>query len=121
MENVVLNDSEFAVLDSYSFDVSFFDGLSYDNGIAIVANHYNDCVLIFDVNVNAKKPLTLRGKKYGYLMPHGVFLSEDLGLMAVTNYGDNSVIMQPLSEALDTINQRSVASQANSVRRSHSS
>jgi hypothetical protein len=104
MENVVLNDSEFAVLDSYSFDVSFFDGLSYDNGIAIVANHYNDCVLIFDVNVNAKKPLTLRGGEYGYPMPHGVFLSKDLDLMAVTNYGDNSVIMQPLSETLETIN-----------------
>ena len=61
MENVVLNDSEFAVLDSYSFDVSFFDDLSYDNGNAIVADHYNDCVLIFDVNENAKMPLTLRG------------------------------------------------------------
>ena len=104
MENVVLNDSEFAVLDSYSFDVSFFDGLSYDNGIAIVANHYNDCVLIFDVNVNAKKPLTLRGGKYGHPMPHGVFLLKDLDPMAVMNYGDNSVIVQPLSEALDTIN-----------------
>ena len=54
-------------------------------------------------------------------MPHGVFLSKDLDLMAVTNYGDNSVIVQPLSEALDTINQRSVASRANSVRRSQSS
>ncbi len=104
------DDSEFAVLDSYLLDFSRVDGLAYDNGIAIVADQYKDCVLIFDVNVNAKKPLTLRGKKCGYLMPHGVFLSEDLGLMAVTNYGDNSVIMQPLSKALDTINQRSVAS-----------
>ena len=104
MENVVLNDSEFAVLDSYSFDVSFFYGLSYDNGIAIVADHYNDCVLIFDVYMNAKKALTLRGGKYRYPMPHGVFLSNNLDLMAVTNYGDNSVILQPLSEALDTIN-----------------
>ena len=97
-------DSEFAVIDSYLLDFSSVDGLAYDNGIAIVADQYNDCVLIFDVNVNAKKPLTLRGRKYGYLMPHGVFLSKDLDLMAVTNYGDNSVIVQPLSEALDTIN-----------------
>jgi hypothetical protein len=104
MENVVLNDSEFAVLDSYSFDVSFFDDLSYDNGNAIVADHYNDCVLIFDVNENAKMPLTLRGGEYGYPMPHGVFLLKDLDLMAVMNYGDNSVIVQPFSEALDTIN-----------------
>ena len=47
--------------------------------------------------------MILLGKKYGYLMPHGVFLLKDLDLMAVTNYGDNSVIVQPLSEALDTI------------------
>jgi hypothetical protein len=33
-------------------------------------------------------------------MPHGVFLSKDLDLMAMMNYGDNSVILQPLSEAL---------------------
>jgi hypothetical protein len=65
---------EFTVLDSYSVDLSYFDGVAYDNGIVIVADQYNDCVLIFDVNVNAKKPLTLRGRKYGYLMPHGVFL-----------------------------------------------
>jgi hypothetical protein len=97
------DDSEFTILDSYSVDLSYFDGVAYDNGIVIVADQHNDCVLIFDVNVNVKKPLTLRGRKYGYLMPHGVFLSKDLDLMAVTNYGDNSVILQPLSEALETI------------------
>jgi hypothetical protein len=98
------DDSEFYVLDSYLLDFSSINGLAYDNGIAIVADQYNDCVLIFDVNVNAKKPLTLRGGKYGYPMPHGIFLSKDLDLMAVMNYGNNSVIVRPLFEALDTIN-----------------
>ena len=62
----------------------------------------NDCVMIFSVNMNAKKSLTIRGKQYVYLLPHGVSLSKDVDLMALTNYGDNSVMMQPLSEALDT-------------------
>ena len=98
------DDSEFTVLASYSFDHSNVEGVAYHDGIAIVADQFNDCVLIFNVNTNAKKPLALMGRKYGYLLPHGVFLSKDLDLMAVTNYGDNSVILQPLSEALDTIN-----------------
>ena len=98
------DDSEFTVLASYSFDHSNVDGLAYHDGIAIVADQFNDCVLIFNVNTNAKKPLALMGRKYGYLMPHGVFLSKDLDLMAVTIYGDNLVILQPLSKALDTIN-----------------
>jgi len=40
MENVVLNDSEFAVIDSYLLDFSSIDGLAYDNGIVIVADQY---------------------------------------------------------------------------------
>ena len=95
------DDSEFSVLGSYSLGNSIVEGLTYDDGIAIVADQYNDCVLVFDVNVTAKTPLTLRGKHYGYLMPHGVFMSKALDLMAVSNYGDNSVIMQPLSSVIN--------------------
>ena len=69
------DDSEFAVLDSYLFDFSSIDGLAYDNGIAIVADQYNDCVLIFDVNVNAKKLLTLRGEKITGTQCHMAFSS----------------------------------------------
>jgi hypothetical protein len=98
------DDSEFTVLDSYIIHPSNVDGLAYDDGIAILADQPNDCLLVFNVNMNTTKPLSLWGRKYGYLMPHGVYLSKDLDLMAVTNYGDNSVIVQPLSEALDTLN-----------------
>jgi len=69
------DDSEFYVLDSYLLDFSSINGLAYDNGIAIVADQYNDCVLIFDVNVNAKKLLTLRGKKITGTQCHMAFSS----------------------------------------------
>jgi hypothetical protein len=59
------DDSEFTVLDSYSLDNSTVDGLAYDNRIAIMTNQYNDHVLVFNVNMTAKMPLTLRGQNTG--------------------------------------------------------
>jgi hypothetical protein len=59
------DDSEFTVLASYSLDHSNVAGLAYHDGIAIVADQLNDCALIFNMNTNAKKPLTLMGRSTG--------------------------------------------------------
>mmetsp|Transcript_21846 Transcript_21846/g.32411 ORF Transcript_21846/g.32411 Transcript_21846/m.32411 type:complete len:565 (+) Transcript_21846:76-1770(+) len=71
------------------------DGVSYQNGIGVTADQANDRILYFHVDIDAEEPLGLISEERGYLMPHGVHFSKFQKHMAVTNYGDNSVIIQP--------------------------
>ena len=48
------DDGEFAVINSYRVNHSNVEGLAYDDGIAILANQINDCLLVFNVNIMPK-------------------------------------------------------------------
>lgn len=97
---------EFTVLDTYDFYGApvTVDGIAFDDGVALVADQYNDRVVIFSVDITAKNALTFISEKTGYLMPHGLTMSKALDLVAVTCYGDNSIHIQPLSVFLNDTN-----------------
>jgi hypothetical protein len=75
------------------------DGITYHNGVAMVADQHNDKVIVLHVDIYAEKPLSLVSEQRGYIMPHGVAISKVHDHMAVTMYGDNSVIIQPIPKA----------------------
>ena len=71
------------------------DAVSYQNGTGVLTDQVNDRIVYFHVDIDAEKPLGLISEERGYLMPHGVHFSNFQKHMAVTNYGDNSIIIQP--------------------------
>jgi hypothetical protein len=90
--------SDFTILGTYDLGVSAVDGISYHDGLAILADQLNDKVLFFRIDVNGPtQPIQFLSEKNGYLMPHGVALSKFQPHMAVTCYGDNSVYIQSVS------------------------
>ena len=95
---VPVSSGDFTVMDVYDMGIGAFDGIAYhkQNGTAIVADQLNDRVLVFKVDVNADKPLSFVAEHHGYIMPHGVAISPMRNHVAVTAYGDNSVIVQPM-------------------------
>ena len=90
-----MSSEDFTVMDVYDMGVGAFDGISYHEGTAIVADQLNDRVVVFKVDVNADKPISFVVEHRGYVMPHGVAISTMKNHIAVTAYGDNSVIVQP--------------------------
>ena len=57
------------------------DGVSYQNRIGVTTDQANDRILYFHVDIDAEKALGLISEERGYLM---------------SNYGDNSIIIQPI-------------------------
>lgn len=88
--------SDFMVLGTYDFGIAAVDGISYHDGLAIVADQLNDKVLLLKIDLtDLQQPIQLISEKSGYLMPHGVALSKTH--MAVSCYGDNSVFIHNIS------------------------
>jgi len=99
---VPASSGDFTVMDVYDMGVGAFDGIAYhkQNATAIVADQLNDRVLVFKVDINADKPLSFVAEHHGYIMPHGVAISPMRNHVAVTAYGDNSVIVQPMMPSI---------------------
>jgi len=69
------------------------DSISYKDGIAVMSDQYNDHVTLVLVDPTGTKNMTHIGILTGYHMNHGVALSHNRKYLAVTQYGDNSVIL----------------------------
>ena len=91
----------FTVVDWLSIPFSTPEGLDYGKGLAIAADQLNDRHLLFHVDVNADKPLRHAGVFKGCHIAHGVGFDQDLDLLALTCYGDNSVWLHKLSDVLE--------------------
>jgi hypothetical protein len=101
LEQRLVSDGHFTVIDSVDLGVSILDGMTYSpkRNMILVADQLNDCIQVirFDRTAGAMSGrLQLVGKRTGYIMPHGVSFSEDQNQIAVTCYGDNSVIVERL-------------------------
>ena len=92
-----VSSASFSIIGVLHVGVGSFDGLDYRDGLAMVADQLNDKTLFFKVDPAADEPLKLTGQRHGYIMPHGVAFSRHRrDHMAVTSYGMNSVIVQPV-------------------------
>ena len=92
-----VSSASFSIIGVLHVGVGSFDGLDYRDGVAMVADQLNDKTLFFKVDPAADEPLKLAFQRHGYIMPHGVAFSRHRrDHMAVTSYGMNSVIVQPV-------------------------
>ena len=98
-----VSSGDFTVMGVYDMGIGAFDGIAYKDGIAMVADQLNDRVLVFKVDVNADKPISFVAEHHGYIMPHGVAISAMRNHLAVTAYGDNSVIVQPIPGMIQNV------------------
>ncbi|HEX6834718.1 MAG TPA: hypothetical protein VF132_14360 [Rudaea sp.] len=64
------------------------DAMKEYGGQVYSANQYTDSVDIFGISPTER--IEPRGSMHGFAMPHGLDIRRD-GLLAVTNYGDNTV------------------------------
>ena len=73
-----------------TFEDTHFDACVLHAGRIFLTDQRNDCVRLFD-------PVTLEsiGEIGGYDFPHGIDI--DFGLLAVTNYGANTIALRPIS------------------------
>jgi hypothetical protein len=98
-----VSSGDFTVMGVYDIGIGAFDGIAYKDGITMVADQLNDRVLVFKVDVNADKPISFVAEHRGYTMPHGVAISATRNHLAVTAYGDNSVIVQPIPGMIQNV------------------
>ena len=96
-----VSSASFSIIGVHDIGVGSLDGLDYHDGMAMVADQLNDRVLFFKVDPGAENPLKLVSQQRGFIMPHGVAFSRGFkDHVAVTTYGENSVIVQPVPASL---------------------
>ena len=72
------------------------DSIVHHNGLLYVSDQYNDVVNIFKLSMPSPGECSIEAHDSitGYHMPHGVDIAH--GMIAVTNYGDNTVKIMEL-------------------------
>jgi len=71
------------------------DSCAFAEGRGFVTNGTRDQVMVFAV---AEGQLALTATLDGFSIPHGIDVDPQAGLLAVTNYGDNSVTIRHLAD-----------------------
>lgn len=82
-----------ALLDSVLLPDAQADGCVYRDGRVYVTDQVGDSVIVLQVDGDR---LAYSHELSGYNFPHGVDMLPDPGLLAVTNYGDNTVVVTRL-------------------------
>jgi hypothetical protein len=67
--------------------------MSYNNGVVVLSDQYLDQINFVGIDPTGIKSMKHIGVMTGYNMNHGVALSPNMESVAVTMYGDNSVIV----------------------------
>jgi|GEM_PF-1237633 len=91
-----LSEQRHEVLDEIMTNECHMDCCRYSDGRIYANNQTRDSVLVFKLDGNR---LSLEREIGGYLFPHGIDLLHDANLLAVTNYGDNTVVLSPIPPA----------------------
>jgi hypothetical protein len=90
-------DDALSVVAHFDIGVGSSDGLAYQDGLVVIADQFSDRVHRFHVNLSdTVEPIRRLSTIGGYHLPHGVAFSNYQRHMAVTCYGDNSVIIQKI-------------------------
>jgi hypothetical protein len=93
-ERTIIDDaSKFVELQSIEYLHSHPDSMSYNNGIVVLSDQYLDQVNFVGIDPKGMNAIQHLGVLTGYHMNHGVALSPNMESVAVTQYGDNSVII----------------------------
>ena len=96
-KNKPFTNSDFDEVQRLELNDTASEDVVYKNGLAMVSDQFNDRIFFVALDPSARvKPLIF--KEYtGYHMSHWVrFSPYDEGMMGVTHYGDNSVIVQEI-------------------------
>ena len=90
----IIKSDMFEELKSIYYPHSHPDSISYEDGIVVMSDQYNDHVTVVAVDPSDRvQNMTHLGILTGYHMNHGVALAPNLEYLAVTQYGDNTVII----------------------------
>jgi hypothetical protein len=84
-----LKNNSFVRIKERNFETSHLDNIVHNNGILYITDQYNNKV----IRLNSQN-LDLLDDLTGYSFPHGVDVNH--GLVAVTNYGLNNIIIQSI-------------------------
>ena len=80
------------------------DSCCYADGRGYVNNQMRDSLLEFRIE---NDQLVLDSEHFGYDFPHGVDVLPSANLLAVTNYGSNSIFLEPIPPARRPVLKRS--------------
>ncbi len=85
--------SGYDVITELQIDNSHLDGCHFSNGRLYVPNQNLDNVQVYSVSMTRIKHIF---DLQGYSFPHGIDINNEGNLLAVTNYGDNSIDIRQL-------------------------